>query len=127
MSAAGRRSSKVCARRRTRLAVGVDWRGPRGKDGRKLEIATTANDPDGTYGAWLADLGPSEAIERGILAGFEIDVLEIRDPSPILGLSETTRAAAAGSSSVTTFFAVLRTNCSGRTPGTPPGHGRTPE
>ncbi len=47
-----------------------------------------ANDPDGTYGAWLAELGLSEAIERGILAGFEIDVLEIRDPSPVLGESE---------------------------------------
>ncbi|WP_237409452.1 helicase associated domain-containing protein [Streptomyces sp. M2CJ-2] len=30
----------------------------------------------------------SEAIERGILAGFEIDVLEIRDPSPALGETE---------------------------------------
>ncbi len=39
-----------------------------------------ADDPDGTYGAWLAELGLSEAIERGILAGFEIDVLEIHDP-----------------------------------------------
>lgn len=29
-----------------------------------------------------------QAIERGILAGFEIDVLEIRAPSPGLGLSE---------------------------------------
>ncbi|MFD4247959.1 Helicase associated domain protein [Streptomyces sp. NPDC058525] len=47
-----------------------------------------ADDPDGTYGAWLAELGLSEAIERGILAGFEIDVLEIRDPSPVLGESE---------------------------------------
>jgi hypothetical protein len=49
-----------------------------------------ADDPDGTFGAWLpgAELGLSEAIERGILAGFEIDVLEIRDPSPVLGLSE---------------------------------------
>ncbi|MFD9574951.1 Helicase associated domain protein, partial [Streptomyces sp. NPDC059982] len=36
----------------------------------------------------LAELGLSEAIERGILAGFEIDVLEIRDPSPVLGESE---------------------------------------
>nr|BBJ56346.1 hypothetical protein SAVMC3_89750 [Streptomyces avermitilis] len=33
-----------------------------------------------TYGPWLAELGLSESIERGILAGFEIDVLEIRDP-----------------------------------------------
>lgn len=46
------------------------------------------SDPDGTYGERIADLGLSEAIERGILAGFEIDVLEIRDPDPILGLSE---------------------------------------
>ncbi|MFE2527629.1 Helicase associated domain protein [Streptomyces sp. NPDC059382] len=53
-------------------------------------IASMADNPDGTYGAWLpgAELGLSEAVERGILAGFEIDVLEIRDPDPILGISE---------------------------------------
>ncbi|MFC8174960.1 Helicase associated domain protein [Streptomyces sp. NPDC057325] len=50
-----------------------------------------ADDPDGTYGAWIAELGLSEAIEREILAGFEIDVLEIRDPSPVLGESEEAR------------------------------------
>ncbi|MFD6371093.1 hypothetical protein ACFWGM_29115, partial [Streptomyces roseolus] len=44
--------------------------------------------PDGTYGAWLAELGLSQAVEREILAGFEIDVLEIHDPSPALGESE---------------------------------------
>ncbi|WP_234433882.1 DEAD/DEAH box helicase [Streptomyces rimosus] len=60
----------------------------KGKDGQELEIASMADDPDGTYGRWLAELGLSEAIERGILAGFEIDVLEIRDPSPVLGESE---------------------------------------
>ncbi|MEU9032140.1 Helicase associated domain protein [Streptomyces sp. NPDC048383] len=60
-------------------------------EGQKAEIATMADDPDGTYGAWLAELGLSEAIERGILAGFEIDVLEIRDPSPVLGESEEAR------------------------------------
>ncbi|KOY53594.1 helicase [Streptomyces sp. XY332] len=54
----------------------------------EAEIASMADDPDGTYGAWLAELGLSEAIERGILAGFEIDVLEIHDPSPVLGESE---------------------------------------
>ncbi|MEU8465109.1 Helicase associated domain protein [Streptomyces sp. NPDC029003] len=56
--------------------------------GQEAEIASMADDPDGTYGAWLAELGLSEAIERGILAGFEIDVLEIRDPSTVLGESE---------------------------------------
>ncbi|MEV0468558.1 DEAD/DEAH box helicase [Streptomyces prunicolor] len=60
----------------------------KGAGGRELEIATMASDPDGPYGEWLFELGLSEAIERGILAGFEIDVLEIRDPSPVLGLSE---------------------------------------
>ncbi|MET9622266.1 Helicase associated domain protein [Streptomyces sp. NPDC006464] len=61
-----------------------------GAQGREVEIASMADDPDGTFGAWLpgAELGVSEAIERGILAGFEIDVLEIRDPDPILSLSE---------------------------------------
>ncbi|MFD7958877.1 Helicase associated domain protein [Streptomyces ardesiacus] len=63
----------------------------RGADGGEVEIATMADDPDGTYGAWLAELGLSEAIEREILAGFEIDVLEIRDPSPVLGESEEAR------------------------------------
>lgn len=46
------------------------------------------SDPDGTYGERIVDLGLSESIERGILAGFEIDVLEIRDPAPVLGLAE---------------------------------------
>ncbi|MFF1847148.1 Helicase associated domain protein [Streptomyces sp. NPDC058217] len=58
-----------------------------GADGQELELASMAQD-SATYGPWLAELGLSEAIERGILAGFEIDVLEIRDPSPVLGLSE---------------------------------------
>ncbi|MFD3585730.1 Helicase associated domain protein [Streptomyces sp. NPDC058683] len=59
----------------------------KGVDGQELEIATMGQDSE-TYGPWLAELGLSEAIERGILAGFEIDVLEIRDPSPVLGESE---------------------------------------
>ncbi|MFI8516178.1 Helicase associated domain protein [Streptomyces sp. NPDC085460] len=63
----------------------------KGADGQEVELATMADDPDGTYGAWLAELGLSEAIEREILAGFEIDVLEIRDPSPVLGESEEAR------------------------------------
>ncbi|MGW9175861.1 Helicase associated domain protein [Streptomyces decoyicus] len=63
---------------------------PQKGGGQEVEIASMADDPDGTFGPWLpgAELGLSEAIERGILAGFEIDVLEIRDPSPVLGLSE---------------------------------------
>ncbi|MFC9643601.1 Helicase associated domain protein [Streptomyces mirabilis] len=60
----------------------------KGADGRELEIATMVSAPDGTYGEWIYELGLSEAVERGILAGFEIDVLEIRAPSPVLGLSE---------------------------------------
>ncbi|THA36051.1 helicase [Streptomyces sp. A1277] len=63
----------------------------KGADGQEAEIATMADDPNGTYGAWLAELGLSEAIEREILAGFEIDVLEIRDPSPAIGESEEAR------------------------------------
>ncbi|MER6563789.1 Helicase associated domain protein [Streptomyces sp. NPDC001027] len=63
----------------------------KGAEGQEVELATMADDPDGTYGAWLAELGLSEAIEREILAGFEIDVLEIRDPSPVLGESEEAR------------------------------------
>ncbi|GLW04414.1 DEAD/DEAH box helicase [Streptomyces lavendulae] len=61
---------------------------PQKAGGPEAEIASMADDPDGTYGAWIAELGLSEAIERGILAGFEIDVLEIRDPSPVLGESQ---------------------------------------
>ncbi|MEU5716260.1 Helicase associated domain protein [Streptomyces sp. NPDC020403] len=63
----------------------------KGTGGQEAEIATMADDPEGTYGAWLAELGLSEAIEREILAGFEIDVLEIRDPSPVLRESEEAR------------------------------------
>ncbi|MET8012818.1 Helicase associated domain protein [Streptomyces sp. NPDC005271] len=59
----------------------------KGAEGQELEIASMGQD-SATYGPWLAELGLSEAIERGILAGFEIDVLEIRDPSPVLGESE---------------------------------------
>ncbi|GGU29155.1 hypothetical protein GCM10010289_58020 [Streptomyces violascens] len=59
--------------------------------GRELEIASMADDLDGTYGPWLAELGLAEAIEREILAGFEIDVLETTDPSPALGESEEAR------------------------------------
>ncbi|MHA5051117.1 helicase associated domain-containing protein [Streptomyces sp. SD15] len=60
----------------------------KGADGQELEVASMTSAPDGMYGEWIYELGLSEAIERNILAGFEIDVLEIRDPSPVLGLSE---------------------------------------
>ncbi|MER7042909.1 DEAD/DEAH box helicase [Streptomyces microflavus] len=65
----------------------------KGTDGQETEIASMADDPDGLFGAWLpgAELGLSEAIEREILAGFEIDVLEIRDPAPVNGESEEAR------------------------------------
>ncbi|MFF4183421.1 Helicase associated domain protein [Streptomyces sp. NPDC001691] len=56
-------------------------RAPRGRDGRELEIASMTED-SATYGPQIVQLGLGEAVERGILAGFEIDVLEIRDPSP---------------------------------------------
>ncbi|WP_329305742.1 DEAD/DEAH box helicase [Streptomyces anulatus] len=61
--------------------------------GQEAEIASMADDPDSLFGAWLpgAELGLSEAIEREILVGFEIDVLEIRDPSPVLKESEEAR------------------------------------
>ncbi|MFJ5139045.1 Helicase associated domain protein [Streptomyces sp. NPDC088707] len=63
----------------------------KGTGGQEAELATMADDPNGTYGAWLAEIGLSEAIEREILAGFEIDVLEIHDPSPVLLESEEAR------------------------------------
>ncbi|MFF0437533.1 Helicase associated domain protein [Streptomyces sp. NPDC004327] len=59
----------------------------RGRDGQELVIASMEDDSR-TYGTRIFDLGLAEAVERSILAGFEIDVLEIRDPDPILGLSE---------------------------------------
>jgi superfamily II DNA or RNA helicase len=59
----------------------------KGAEGQELELASMGQDSD-TYGPWLAELGLSEAIERGILAGFEIDVLEIRAPSPVTAESE---------------------------------------
>ncbi|MGW2563888.1 Helicase associated domain protein [Streptomyces sp. NPDC001514] len=66
-------------------------RPPMGKDGQELEIASMRSDPEGPYGEWIYELGLSEGIERGILAGFEIDVLEIEDPDLFLGLSEEAR------------------------------------
>ncbi|WP_406719073.1 Helicase associated domain protein [Streptomyces althioticus] len=63
----------------------------KGTEGQEAEIASMGDDPNGTYCAWIAELGLSEAIEREVLAGFEIDVLEIRDPSPVLGESEEAR------------------------------------
>ncbi|MFF9287617.1 DEAD/DEAH box helicase [Streptomyces griseosporeus] len=59
----------------------------KGTEGQELVLASMGQD-SATYGPWIAELGLSEAIERGILAGFEIDVLEIRDPSPVYGESE---------------------------------------
>ncbi|MFJ9703350.1 DEAD/DEAH box helicase [Streptomyces fradiae] len=59
----------------------------RAAGGQELVLASMGQDSE-TYGPWLAELGLSEAIERGILAGFEIDVLEIRDPSPVYGESD---------------------------------------
>ncbi|MGW3829264.1 Helicase associated domain protein [Streptomyces sp. NPDC005071] len=59
----------------------------RGRDGQELVIASMEEDSN-TYGPRIFDLGLAEAVERSILAGFEIDVLEIRDPDPVLGLSE---------------------------------------
>ncbi|GAA2329831.1 DEAD/DEAH box helicase [Streptomyces caniferus] len=59
----------------------------RGRDGKELVIASMEADSS-TYGPRIFDLGLAEAVERSILAGFELDVLEIRDPDPILGLSE---------------------------------------
>ncbi|MFJ1550880.1 Helicase associated domain protein [Streptomyces sp. NPDC088246] len=60
----------------------------KGKDGKELEIASMTSDPAGPYGEWVHELGLSESVERGVLAGFEIDVIEIRDPEPVLGMSE---------------------------------------
>ncbi|MGC3003421.1 Helicase associated domain protein [Streptomyces sp. G35A] len=62
----------------------------KGAPSQELELASMGQD-SATYGPWIAELGLSEAIERGILAGFEIDVLEIRDPSPVSGESEEAR------------------------------------
>ncbi|MFJ8670264.1 Helicase associated domain protein [Streptomyces sp. NPDC093600] len=59
----------------------------RGRDGREVVIASMEDDSH-TYGTRIFDLGLAQAVERSILAGFEIDVLEIRDPDPTLGLSE---------------------------------------
>ncbi|MFE5263124.1 DEAD/DEAH box helicase [Streptomyces coelicoflavus] len=65
----------------------------RGAAGQEVELASMTDDPEGTFGAWLpgAELGLAEAIERGVLAGFEIDVLEIHDPCPVVGESEEAR------------------------------------
>ncbi|MEV7691351.1 DEAD/DEAH box helicase [Streptomyces bungoensis] len=62
----------------------------RGKDGRELELCSMSRDSE-TFGPWLAEFGLSEAVERGVLAGFEIDVLEIEDPDYFVGLSDEAR------------------------------------
>ncbi|MFG2123982.1 Helicase associated domain protein [Streptomyces sp. NPDC048710] len=62
----------------------------RGKDGRELELCSMSRD-SATFGPWLAEFGLSEAVERGVLAGFEIDVLEIEDPDYCVGLSDEAR------------------------------------
>ncbi|MEU3607076.1 Helicase associated domain protein [Streptomyces sp. NPDC035033] len=59
-----------------------------GADGEETPIVSMVSDPGGVYGEWIHELGLAEAITREILAGFEIDVLEIRDPDPMLVLSE---------------------------------------
>lgn len=62
----------------------------RGKDGRELELCSMSRDSQ-TFGPWLAEFGLSEAVERGVLAAFEIDVLEIEDPDYSVGLSDEAR------------------------------------
>ncbi|MFE5406791.1 Helicase associated domain protein [Streptomyces sp. NPDC056580] len=62
----------------------------RGKDGRELELCSMGQDSP-TFGPWLAEFALAEAIERGALAGFEIDVLEIEDPDYFVGLSDEAR------------------------------------
>ncbi|MEU6850416.1 Helicase associated domain protein [Actinacidiphila alni] len=71
------------------LAAPRPRRSSTGKGGSDAEpvLATMHSDPDGVYGTWLAELGLSAAIEQGVLAGFQIDVLEIHDPDPVLALS----------------------------------------
>lgn len=67
----------------------------RAADGQELVLASMGQDSK-TYGPWLAELGLSEAIERGILAGFEIDVLEIHDPSHLRGIGRSPARPAHG-------------------------------
>ncbi|MFE2078194.1 DEAD/DEAH box helicase [Streptomyces misionensis] len=62
----------------------------RGKDGRELELCSMGQGSP-TFGPWLAEFGLAEAVERGVLAGFEIDVLEIEDPDYFVGLSDEAR------------------------------------
>ncbi|MFF0851189.1 Helicase associated domain protein [Streptomyces sp. NPDC003280] len=62
----------------------------RGKDGRELELCSMRQDSP-TFGPWLAEFTLAEAIERGVLAGFEIDVLEIEDPDYSVGLTDEAR------------------------------------
>ncbi len=46
------------------------------------QLVASMDDTD-LYGPVLHETGLMESVERGILARFEIDVLEIRDPSPL--------------------------------------------
>ncbi|MFE5406306.1 hypothetical protein ACFQ9Z_34215 [Streptomyces sp. NPDC056580] len=84
------------AERLTRLPLprnhryGTTLRPQREKDGRELELCSMGQDSP-TFRPWLAEFALAEAIERGVLAGFEIDVLEIEDPDYFVGLSDQAR------------------------------------
>jgi hypothetical protein len=58
---------------------------------REMEIATMTSDPQSPYNEWIYKLGLSEPIKHGNLAAFEIDVLEIHDPSPLQAPSKETQ------------------------------------
>ncbi len=65
---------------------GKDQKGAEGRPGLSGDdaggvgrLVASMDDPD-LYGPVLFEFGLMEAIERGVLASFEIDVLEIRDP-----------------------------------------------
>lgn len=70
-------------------------RTPVGKDGSELEIASLSDETASTYGKWIYDLGLSQAIERGILAGFGIDNLETEDSHWTVGAEPARTCTAA--------------------------------
>ncbi|WP_327173829.1 Helicase associated domain protein [Streptomyces sp. NBC_01335] len=62
--------------------TGPDATPPSGSDVLGGRVVASMDDT-GLFGPVLHETGLMESVERGILARFEIDVLEIRDPSPL--------------------------------------------
>ncbi|MDF3302967.1 DEAD/DEAH box helicase [Streptomyces tropicalis] len=75
-------NTRIVADRRLYLtATPKIWAVPEGRAGRKDRLVVSMDD-EAVYGKRAFTYGLVEAVERGTLARFEVDVLEIADPEP---------------------------------------------